>query len=212
MGHSTLNYYSQNSLKVAERYESADVTQLHDFLSSSLEPGGRLLELGCGSGRDAAFMVSQGFKVLATDGSVSMVEQTKLHHPELATHAVHLKLPDGLSNELGIFDGIYAVAVLMHLSVQEIESTISAVNSLLSAKGRFVFSVPARRNDVITNKFDAKGRRFTTLSPDGWKNLCLKHNLQIIRTMISEDGLGRGGIVWMNCLAEKQCNTFYRQP
>ena len=212
MGHSTLNYYSQNSLKVAERYESADVTQLHDFLSSSLEPGGRLLELGCGSGRDAAFMVSQGFKVLATDGSASMVEQAKRHHPELAGHVVHLKMPDGLSNELGIFDGIYAVAVLMHLSLQEIENTISAVNSLLAAKGRFVFSVPARRNDVITNEFDSKGRRFTTLSPDGWKYLCLKCNLQIVRTMISEDGLGRGGIVWMNCLVEKQCNTFYRQP
>jgi cyclopropane fatty-acyl-phospholipid synthase-like methyltransferase len=203
MGHSTLNYYSQNSLKVAERYESADVTQLHDFLSSSLEPGGRLLELGCGSGRDAAFMVSQGFRVLATDGSASMVEQAKLHRPELAAHVVHLKLPEGLSSALGVFDGIYAVAVLMHLSIQEIENTISAVNCLLAARGRFVFSVPARRDDVITNEFDSKGRRFTTLSPDGWKDLCLKCNLQTIQTMISEDGLGRNGIVWMNCLAEK---------
>ncbi len=203
MGHSTLKYYNQNSLKVAERYESADVTQLHDFLSSSLEPGGRRLELGCGSGRAAAFMVSQGFRVLATDGSASMVEQAKLHHPELAAHVVHLKLPEGLSSALGVFDGIYAVAVLMHLSSQEIENTISAVNCLLAARGRFVFSVPARRDDVITNEFDSKGRRFTTLSPDGWKDLCLKCNLQTIQTMISEDGLGRNGIVWMNCLAEK---------
>lgn len=203
MGHSTLNYYSQNSLKVAERYESADVTQLHEFLLSSLRPGGRLLELGCGSGRDAAFMIRQGFRVLATDGSASMVEQAKLHHPELAGHVNHLKLPDGLSYNLGEFDGIYAVAVLMHLSVQEIERTILAVDALLAAKGRFIFSVPARRDDVMTNAFDSKGRRFTALSPDGWKELCLKHNLQIVRTMICEDGLGRGGVVWMNCLAEK---------
>ena len=203
MGHSTLHYYSQNSSNVAKRYESADVTQLHEFLSSSLKPGGRLLELGCGSGRDAAFMVSQGFKVLATDGSAPMVEQAKTQHPELAGHVNHLKLPEGLSNALGVFDGIYAVAVLMHLSVQEIEKTILAVKSLLAAKGRFIFSVPARRDDVMTNEFDAKGRRFTALSPDGWEDLCLKHNLQIVRTMISEDGLGRGGVVWMNCLAEK---------
>ena len=203
MSPSTLNYYSQHSLEVAEKYESADVTHLHDFLSSSLKPGGRLLELGCGSGRDAAFMVSQGFKVLATDGAASMVEQTKRHHPELAGHVLHLKLPDGLSNALGIFDGIYAVAVLMHLSVPQIKTTISAVTSLLAAKGRFAFSVPARRDDIITNEFDSKGRRFTALSSNEWKTLCLKSNLQIVRTMISEDGLGRGGIVWMNCLAEK---------
>jgi len=203
VSHSTLTYYSQNSLKVAERYESADVTQLHEFLLSSLRPGGRLLEIGCGSGRDAAFMIRQGFRVLATDGSASMLEQAKLHHPELAGQVNHLQLPDGLSYNLGEFHGIYAVAVLMHLSVQDIERTILAVNALLAAKGKFVFSVPARRDEVMTNEFDSKGRRFTALSSDGWKDLCLKHNLQIIRTMICEDGLGRGGVVWMNCLAEK---------
>ena len=203
MGQSTLNYYNQNCLTVAERYESADVTQLHDFLSTSFNPGGRLLELGCGSGRDAAFMVRRGFRMLATDGSAPMVEQAKKYHPELAGHVIHLKLPDGLTSELGVFDGVYAVAVLMHLSPKEIESTISAVNSLLVPGGRFVFSVPARRDDVMTKEFDAKGRRFTALSPDGWTDLCLKHNLKIVRTMISEDGLGRDGVAWMNCLAEK---------
>lgn len=200
---STLNYYNRKSLDVAKRYESADVTRLHDFLVSGLKPGGRLLELGCGSGRDAAFMTSQGFKVLATDGSAAMVEQAKRHHPELAKHTAHLKLPDGLSNESGPYDGIYAVAVLMHLPIKEIEKTLFKIHSRLAAKGRFIFSVPARRHDVTANEFDAKGRRFTALSPDEWTKLCQKCNLRIIRTMMSNDGLGRGAVRWMNCLAEK---------
>nr|WP_319392322.1 class I SAM-dependent methyltransferase [uncultured Desulfobacter sp.] len=202
MVHSTLNYYEQHALNLAQRYESADVTQLHDFLLSGLKPGGRLLELGCGSGRDAAFMVSRGFRVLATDGSASMIEQAKRHHPELETHTARLKLPDGLSNESGTYDGIYAVAVLMHLSTHELENTILKIHSLLAVKGRFIFSVPARRDDVITNEFDSKGRRFTALSSDKWTALCLKGNLRIVRSMMSEDGLGRKGIGWMNCLAE----------
>ena len=203
MSCSTLNYYNQNSLDVAKRYESADVTQLHDFLLSGLKPGGSLLELGCGSGRDAAFMVSQGFKVLATDGSAEMVEQAKRLHPELTDQVSQLELPDGLSTESKTYDGIYAVAVLMHLSIGEIENTISKIHSRLTAKGRFIFSVPARRDDVMANEFDAKGRRFTALSPEGWIDLCLKYNLQIIRTMMSEDGLARGWVDWMNCLTEK---------
>ena len=202
MGHSTLNYYNQNALNAAERYESADVTQLHDFLSAGLKPGGRLLELGCGSGRDAAFMVRQGFHVLATDGCAAMVEQVKHHHPELVGHVVHIELPDGLSNDLGPFDGIYAIAVLMHLTVEKIEWTIRAVHSLLRPTGRFVFSVPVLRDDVMTNEFDAKGRRFTALPQDGWKDLCRQHHLKIVRAMICQDGLGRGRVVWMNCLAE----------
>jgi cyclopropane fatty-acyl-phospholipid synthase-like methyltransferase len=201
--HSTLNYYEQHALNVAQRYESADVTQLHGFLLSGLKPGGRLLELGCGSGRDAAFMVSRGFRVLATDGSESMIEQAMRYHPELEGSVIHLKLPDGLSNESGTYDGIYAVAVLMHLSTNELENTILKIHSLLATKGRFIFSVPARRDKVMTNEFDDKGRRFTALSSDKWTALCLKCNLRIVRTMMSEDGLGRGGVDWMNCLTEK---------
>ena len=203
MSRSTLNYYNQNSLDIAKRYESADVTQLHDFLLSGLKPCGSLLELGCGSGRDAAFMVSQGFKVLATDGSAAMVEQAQRHHPELAGQVTQLELPDGLSNKFGIYDGIYAVAVLMHLSVQDIETTLSGVNALLAPRGRFIFSVPARRDAAMTNGFDANGRRFTALSPNAWTDLCLKCKLQVVSTMMSEDGLGRGGIAWMNCLTQK---------
>nr|WP_319490439.1 class I SAM-dependent methyltransferase [uncultured Desulfobacter sp.] len=203
MSLSTLNYYNRNSPDIAKRYESADVKPLHDFLLSGLEPGGRLLELGCGSGRDAAFMVSQGFSVLATDGSGAMVEQAKRHHPELADQVIPLELPDGLSNKSGLFHGIYAVAVLMHLSVQDIEITLSGVNALLAPKGRFIFSVPARRDDVMPNGFDSKARRFTALSPNEWTDLCLKCNLQIVRTMICQDGMGRGAIAWMNCLAQK---------
>ncbi|MCG8552738.1 MAG: class I SAM-dependent methyltransferase [Desulfobacterales bacterium] len=202
MAHSTLDYYNQNALKTAQRYESADVTKLHDFLLSGLKPGGKILELGCGSGRDAAFMVSRGFRVLATDGSASMVEQAKRHHPELAGHVVHLKLPDGLSSGSERYDGIYAVAVLMHLSLPNIEKTIVAVSSLLAPKGKFIFSVPAQRDDVMTNELDPKGRRFTALSPDGWTDICLKCNLQIVRTMMSGDGMGRDGIAWMNFLTE----------
>lgn len=199
----TLAYYNQNAIKVAQRYESANVTQLHEFLSSSLKPGGSLLELGCGSGRDAAFMSDQGFRVLATDGSAAMLEQVKQHHPQLAAHVGQLQLPGELSSELGTFDGIYAIAVLMHLSVQDIAKTISAVESLLTPKGRFAFSVSILRNDVTTDEFDAKGRRFTILSPDKWQELCQKSGLQMTRTMMSEDALERDTVTWMNCLAEK---------
>jgi len=203
MGHSTIAYYDQNALETTQRYESADVQPLHNFLLSGMKQGGRLLELGCGSGRDAAFLVSQGFKVLATDGSAAMVEQVKTLHPQLAGQVIQLELPNGLSNESGLFHGIYAVAVLMHLSVPDIETTLSGVNALLNPKGRFIFSVPVRRDDVMTNGFDSKGRRFTAISPDAWTDLCLKCNLQIVQTMICQDGLGRDAIVWMNVLAQK---------
>lgn len=203
MEQSTLKYYRLNAPAAAERYESANVKELHGFLMSGFSPGDRILEIGCGSGRDAAFMRKQGFTVTATDGSASMVAQACLYHPELAGNVRQLKLPEGLSVVSGRFEGVYAVAVLMHLSRKEIENSISRIYSLLTSNGKFIFSVPVERDDIERDDFDAKGRRFTAFSQDEWENLCVKYDFHIARTMISTDGLGRGGIVWMNCLAQK---------
>lgn len=50
-------------------------------------PGGHILELGGGTGEDAAFLVECGFDVLLTDPSPSMVEQAKVKLAPLDAHA-----------------------------------------------------------------------------------------------------------------------------
>jgi SAM-dependent methyltransferase len=40
-------------------------------------PGGRLLELNCGTGEDATFLASRGFHVTATDGSDAMLDEVR---------------------------------------------------------------------------------------------------------------------------------------
>ena len=64
MPDTTIRYYTTHVKDLVLRYESADVQDLHTLLADSFLPGARLLELGCGSGRDAAFMLENGFDVL----------------------------------------------------------------------------------------------------------------------------------------------------
>ena len=42
------------------------------------QPGQRVLELNCGTGEDAAYLARKGVRVLATDASAKMIEQTRL--------------------------------------------------------------------------------------------------------------------------------------
>lgn len=44
----------------------------------------RLLELGCGSGRDAAYMLDNGFDVIASDAVQDMLDAAAVCHPALA--------------------------------------------------------------------------------------------------------------------------------
>src|SRR5579859_3269253 len=51
--------------------------QMWQTLTTTFPPGARLLDLGCGTGLDAAYLAARGYAVLATDWSQAMVERTR---------------------------------------------------------------------------------------------------------------------------------------
>ena len=58
MDRSTIHYYGENSEKLAATYETADMSAIHGLLLRFLFEKARVLEVGCGSGRDAAFLLA----------------------------------------------------------------------------------------------------------------------------------------------------------
>lgn len=82
----------------------------------SLSPRHKLLEIGCGEGRDAFPLLRQGFDLLATDVSA---EAVRFCRDRLPGHAGHFQVLDCVGGYLeGTFDFIYAVAVV-HMLVPD---------------------------------------------------------------------------------------------
>lgn len=74
-----------------------------------LPPTARLLEIGCGEGRDAAFLLERGYDLLATDVSAEAVDYCRQKFPH---YAARFRVLDCLREHLTErFDFIYAVAV-----------------------------------------------------------------------------------------------------
>jgi SAM-dependent methyltransferase len=116
-------------------------------LSEQCRPGARLLDLGCGTGLDAAELARRGYQVVATDWSPQMVERTR----ERARAA---GLDDRLSAEqIGIheierlhgqqFDAIYSNFGPLNC-VPDLAAASRACAGLLRPGGRLVFSVIGR--------------------------------------------------------------------
>ena len=94
---------------VAETMEAFGITRQH-----------RLLEIGCGEGRDAFPVLMQGFDLLATDVSPSAIAFCQSKLPEFTEH---FRVLDCLSDAMtDRFDFIYAVAVL-HMLVPDEDRT-----------------------------------------------------------------------------------------
>ena len=199
---STMDYYKKNAHDLTRIYESADVEQMQAVLLSCFDRGAKLLEIGCGSGRDAAFMLANGFDVTGVDGACEMITSALKLHPELSGRLHTVDLPGGLSQFSGPFDGIFSIATLMHLTRPAIDEVFKRAGLLINQHGRFFFSVPCRRNDVNKLGFDEKGRRFTALSAEDWISICQNSGSEVITSQTTRDGLGREGIVWFNCLAK----------
>lgn len=199
----TLGYYNTNSIELSERYESADVSNVHHFLLKTYNKNSKLLEIGCGSGRDASFMTKHNFDVTAIDGSKNMIDEAKKIHPELSEKLFHKTLPNDLEfNQM--FDGIYSIATLMHLSKIDLKKTISKIHSLLNQNGKFLMSVSLFRDDIDQNGFDDKGRFFLVLYFEEWINILENVGFKILDTKTNGDGLGRGGIEWLTIIAKKK--------
>ena len=166
----TLSYYENNSSSLINHYESANVNQVQELLLRTFDIESNLLEIGCGSGRDASFMTKNGFDIVAIDGSKNMIQEAKKIHPELSEKLFHKTLPNNLVFDK-TFDGVYSIATLMHLSRNDLKKTILKIYDLLSQNGKLLISVSIFRDDIDENGFDDKGRFFLVLSFDEWINL-----------------------------------------
>jgi len=200
---STINYYKKNAKYLVKRYESANVNKIQQLLLKVFPKNSHLLEIGCGSGRDANFMIENNYKITAIDASKEMILEAKKIHPLLKNSLHVVTIPDELKFNNNSFDGVYSIATLMHLEKKDIKKTIEKIYSILKDKGVFLFSVSIQRDDIDDNYKDSKGRHFTTISKYMWFEICINTGFRAIKTVITNDGLDRDGIVWLTCIMEK---------
>ena len=119
----TREYYDGKARELAAAYEKADVTALHSQILAWMPANGRILDVGCGSGREAAFLLNHGRELLGLDGSLPMLDSAIASHPELKGLVFQCEVSSvtNLPVKTSSFDGILAIAFLMHLSEESLK-------------------------------------------------------------------------------------------
>jgi SAM-dependent methyltransferase len=125
-------------------------------LSGQVSERSRLVPHGCGSGRDSAEMLRQGYNVLPTDGSPEMARQaeTRLNRPVLV-------LEFGKIEEESKFDDVWANACLLHVPEDRLREVIARIHRALPPNGILFASFKAGEGEGR----DKLGRFFNYLSP-----------------------------------------------
>lgn len=201
MDKATINYYSRNAQTVAERYESV-VSSLSVSFEGTFKPKSKLLDIGCGSGRDLALLASLGHECFGVDATPEFVDLSQSLHSELIGRVQHASLPDLVPPFGGDFDGVLCSAVLMHIAESELVPAALSIKRCLKNHGRLLYSVPSKRLDVVTENRDANGRLFVPDQSDRLQTIFEQLGFILISKWNNADSLGRDSVEWISVLME----------
>ena len=122
----TIGYYNDNAEDFIKNTVNVDFSGTQDRFLEKLKQGDRILDLGCGSGRDTKYFLEKGFEVDAVDGSEAMCR----YAGELTGIDVKQMKFQELDAEEE-YDGIWACSSLLHLKKAELRDVlIKAVTAL----------------------------------------------------------------------------------
>jgi SAM-dependent methyltransferase len=97
-----------------------------------LIPSGRVLDIGCGTGRDASLFQPNGYDYVGIDISSGMIAEARKLFPEAEFKEMDLSKLE-FPNES--FDGIWSFAAYLHLPKDEINKAIEEANRVLKLGG-----------------------------------------------------------------------------
>ena len=83
--------------------------------------GKKVLEIGCGAGRDLRFLVAEGFEATGIDSSAKLLEIAKKNVPQAKFYKMDMREIDFPA---GGFDGIWACASFLHIPKRDAKQTV----------------------------------------------------------------------------------------
>ena len=192
----TIQYYDQNAADFVENTRDVDFHVMQDEFIEGLPAGAKILDMGCGSGRDTKYFLEQGCKVTAIDGSQ---ELCKLASEYTGIPVKHMLFQDLNAKEA--YDGIWACSSILHVPANELQDIIKKMANALRTHGIIYTSFK-----YGTFEGERNGRYFTDMTEETFAKLIQDMDeLEIEEQWITSDVRpGRGEEKWLNLILRKE--------
>lgn len=193
----TLDYYNKNSEEYFNSTLNVDMTNTYKAFLKLVPKGGKILDLGCGSGRDSMNFMKLGYEVTAVDGAKELAKKASvlLGKEVILSTFEELELKEK-------FHGIWACASLLHIKREDLKIVLNNLYNNLEDNGVFYMSFKYGEKEYV----DDKNRYFNCFTDEsiiGFINENTKFN--ILDLYITEDKLGRvNEVKWVNLICNKK--------
>lgn len=191
----TIDYYNENADKFYENTVNADMSEQYQHFLKFLNQGTKILDLGCGSGRDSKYFIDNGYMVTAIDGSEKLCEK--------ASHLIGQEVKCVDFGDISFedeFDGIWACASLLHVNKKEMSNIMWKLNKSLKQDGVMYCSFKYGEESGQRN-----GRYFLDMTEELFESLMNEvEKYEVLEMYITGDvRMGRYHEKWLNAVVKK---------
>jgi SAM-dependent methyltransferase len=157
-------FYERNADGFYGDTVTTDMTPIYERFLPLVKQGGRILDAGCGSGRDTLAFLQRGYQVDAFDGSSEMVRRAST----LTGIEVRRLMFESLLDTplLEKYDGIWCCASLLHVERERLPFVMGALRHSLAPGASMYVSFKHGETDRVKN-----GRTFTDLTEEGLEQI-----------------------------------------
>lgn len=192
----TLKYYDNMARQFVSGTRDVQFTEIQDMFLEYIPQRGKILDFGCGSGRDTKYFFDMGYNVEAIDGSEELCK--------IASEYTGITVKQMLFEELDTqeaYDGIWACASILHVKRQELPLILKKMADATKREGILYVSFKYGNFEGVKN-----GRYFTYLTEESMQELLTGISELIVeKEWISSDvRANRGDEQWLNLILRKQ--------
>lgn len=164
----TLDYYQTYAKDFFSQTINVDMQNVyHPFLEYLPKPHlsnqQKILDVGCGSGRDSVFFANQGFEVVAIDGSQNVIDLAKQTDTRIDWQCLRFD-EIAKQNWQNQFTGIWACASLLHVPFDDLSKILNDLLSCLRPTGILYASFKYGNRER-----KKEGRFFCDMNEHGWQ-------------------------------------------
>lgn len=193
----TIAAYDAMAAVYATRWFGVRLTREMARFARCLNPGARVLDVGCGPGQDLVWLTEQGFDAVGVDLSLGMLAEARKRGIEVPLIRADMR---DLPFRSGSFGGIWASASLLHIPKAEAEGVLRELARTVRP-GHVYLSVKRGWGETWVERQDVRRRFFAYYAPVEIRRLVEHAGFEVLSCWESEDLAGREHS-WINVLAQ----------
>jgi 2-polyprenyl-3-methyl-5-hydroxy-6-metoxy-1,4-benzoquinol methylase len=188
----TIDYYQNNAQKYFDKTVNQPMDRFYKSFLGLIPNGGKILDAGCGSGRDMKAFSSRGYQVVGMESSENLA---RLAEDYTGQEILVKKFKD--IDWVEEFDGVWAMASLLHVAKKDIFFAIDKLLASLKDNGIMFISLKQGEGEFVNC-----GRFYSYYTEESLREVLETHNASILGLFTSERK--EDNQKWINVLLRKE--------